>query len=127
MINFVNIPKELKPLAIPLGEIYAAGLLFHYIVINTNGILRACKQVLVSLKTMSIVRVANIGLNFLLVFHTTIGYKGIALSTVISVFIGCIFNLWYMRPFLSGIKKFSMESAKAIINIGWLFGLGQVL
>jgi Na+-driven multidrug efflux pump len=76
---------------------------------------------------MSIVRVANIGLNFLLVFHTTIGYKGIALSTVISVFIGCIFNLWYMRPFLSGIKKFSMESAKAIINIGWLFGLGQVL
>ena len=78
LITFINIPTELKSFAIPLGKIYAAGLLFHYIVINTNGILRACKRVRTSLKTMFVVCVVNVGLNFFLVFHTSIGYKGIA-------------------------------------------------
>jgi putative MATE family efflux protein len=76
---------------------------------------------------MSVVCAVNIGLNFLLVFHTSIGYKGIALSTAISVVIGCAINLWNIRGFLSGIKKFSMESIRAIVQIGWPFGLSQVL
>jgi MATE family multidrug resistance protein len=127
LITLVNIPAELKSLAIPLGKIYAAGLLFHYIVINTNGILRACKQVRTSLKTMSVVCAVNVGLNFFLVFHTTVGYKGIAYSTAISVAVGCAINLWNIRGFLSGIKKFSTESVRTIIRIGWPFGLSQVL
>ena len=127
LITLVNIPVELKSFAIPLGKIYAAGLLFHYIVINTNGILRACKHVRTSLKTMLVVCVVNVGLNFLLVFHTAIGYKGIALSTAISVVIGCAINLWNIRGFLSGIMKFSVESVRAIIRIGWPFGLSQIL
>jgi multidrug resistance protein, MATE family len=127
LITFVNIPAELKPFAIPLGKIYAAGLLFHYIVINANGILRACKQVRTSMKTMFVVCAINVGLNFLLVFHTPIGYKGIALSTAISVVIGCAINLWNIRGFLSGIVRFSVESIRAIIQIGWPFGLSQVL
>ncbi len=127
LIKFINIPAELKSFAIPLGKIYAAGLLFHYIVINTNGILRACKRVRVSLKTMFVVCAVNVALNFLLVFHTAIGYKGIALSTAISVAIGCAINLWNIRGFLSGMMKFSVESVRAIIQIGWPFGLSQVL
>jgi MATE family multidrug resistance protein len=125
IVNFVNIPKELKPFAIPLGEIYAGGLLFHYILINTNGILRACKQVRLSLKTMSIVCAANIGINFLFLFYTNVGYKGIALATAISVCIGGILNLMYMKPFLRGTKTFSWENTKAIVVIGWPMGLGQ--
>jgi multidrug resistance protein, MATE family len=127
LITLVNIPAELKPFAVPLGKIYAAGLLFHYIIINTNGILRACKRVRTSLKTMSVVCAVNVGLNFLLVFHTAIGYKGIALSTAISVAIGCAINLWNIRGFLSGIMKFSVENVRAIIQIGWPFGLSQIL
>ena len=127
LITFINIPAELKSFAVPLGKIYAAGLLFHYIVINTNGILRACKQVRVSLKTMSVVCAVNIGLNFLLVFNTGVGYKGIALSTAISVAVGCAINLWNIRGFLSDITEFSMESVRAIVRIGWPFGLSQVL
>lgn len=127
LMAFINIPAELKSFAVPLGKIYAAGLLFHYIVINTNGILRACKQVRVSLKTMFVVCVINMSLNFFLVLHTTIGYKGIALSTAISVVIGCALNLWYIRGFLSGIVRFSSESIRAIIRIGWPFGLTQIL
>ncbi len=127
LITLVNIPVELKSFAVPLGKIYAAGLLFHYIVINTNGILRACKRVRTSLKTMLVVCVVNVGLNFLLVFHTAIGYKGIALSTAVSVVIGCAINLWNIRGFLSGIMKFSAENVRAIIRIGWPFGLSQIL
>ncbi|HVN97932.1 MAG TPA: MATE family efflux transporter [Syntrophorhabdaceae bacterium] len=127
LINLVNIPRQLKPIAIPLGEIYAAGLLFHYIVINTNGILRACKRVRISLKTMSVVCAVNIGLNFFLVFHTKIGYQGIALSTAISVFVGSILNLRSIMPFLAGIRRFSAEATRAIITIGWPFALSQIL
>ncbi len=127
IVNSVNIPNELKPFAIPLGEIYACGVLFHYILINTNGILRACKNVRLSLKTMSIVCISNISINFLLLFHTNIGYKGIALSTAISVCIGSILNLARMRSFMEGVKKFSLENTKAIISIGWPLALGQGL
>ena len=127
LITLVNIPVELKSFAVELGRIYAAGLLFHYIVINTNGILRACKRVRTSLKTMLVVCVVNVGLNFLLVFHTAIGYKGIALSTAVSVVMGCAINLWNIRSFFSGIMKFSAENVRAIIRIGWPFGLSQIL
>jgi len=127
LIAFVNIPANLKSYAVTLGKIYAAGLLFHYIVINTNGILRACKRVRVSLKTMSVVCGVNVGLNFILVFHTALGYKGIALSTAISVTIGCVINLWNIRTFLSGIMTFSTESVRSIVRIGWPFGLNQIL
>jgi len=127
LITFINIPEELKPFAAPLGTIYAAGLLFHYIVINTNGILRACKQVRVSLKTMFIVSVVNVTLNFFLVFHTSIGYRGIALSTAVSVAVGCAINLFYVKGFLSGGIRFSKESVRSIIHIGWPFGLNQIL
>jgi putative MATE family efflux protein len=127
LITFINIPGELKSFAVPLGTIYAAGLLFHYIVINTNGILRACKQVRASLKTMFIVSTVNVALNFLLVFHTSIGYRGIALSTAVSVVVGCVINLSYIRGLLSGVARFSKESVRSIIHIGWPFGLNQIL
>jgi hypothetical protein len=44
IIHFVNIPEELKHLAVPFIEIYSVGLLFHYILINCNGILRSCDR-----------------------------------------------------------------------------------
>jgi Na+-driven multidrug efflux pump len=74
---------------------------------------------------MSIVCAANIGINFLFLFYTHIGYKGIALSTAISVCLGSILNLAHMKPFVRGTKKFSLESTKTIISIGWPLGLGQ--
>ncbi len=127
LIHIVNIPKELKPLSVPLGLIYAGGLLFHYILINTNGILRACKKVKISLRTMSVVCAVNVGLNFFLVFHTNIGYRGIALSTATAVCTGGLLNLYLMRRFLMVRRIFSAASVKAIIRIGWPMGMGQML
>jgi putative MATE family efflux protein len=127
IIKILNIPEDLKPLAISFIGIYAAGLLFHYVLINCNGILRSCNMVKQSLRTMALVCVVNITLNFFFVFHTPIRFRGIALATASSIFIGCMVNLTLVRGIMTGAKKFSMEKVKKIANIGWPMGLLQIL
>jgi MATE family multidrug resistance protein len=127
IIEALNIPGELKPYGIELGRIYASGLLFSYILINSNGILRACKRVRTSLKTMTVVCVINIILIFGLVFHTSLGYRGIALATVVSLCVGSIMNIWQMGGLMAGIRRFSSQVLWRIISIGWPSGLLQVL
>jgi Na+-driven multidrug efflux pump len=83
--KIVNIPSELKTLAPQFTNIYALGLVFHYFLINGNGILRSCNRVQSSLKTMAVVCALNIGLNLYLVFHTPLGFRGIATATASSV------------------------------------------
>jgi len=127
IIHFVNIPEELKTLAVPFIEIYSVGLLFHYVLINSNGILRSCDRVKDSLKTQALVCVLNMGLNFFLVFHTALGFKGIAAATTLSVFIGSMINLWKVRSSMSGARKFSLSLTGKMIAIGWPIGLLQIL
>jgi len=127
LIHFVNIPEELKHLAIPFIEIYSIGLLFHYILINCNGILRSCDRVRDSLRTQALVCVLNIGLNFFLVFHTPLGFRGIAAATASSVFIGSIINLWKVRGSMPGASKFSPSLTRKMISVGWPIGLLQIL
>jgi putative MATE family efflux protein len=127
IIKYLNIPEELKHFAVPFTKIYAMGLLFHYLLINSNGILRSCQMVKRSLKTMALVCGFNIGLNFFLVFCTPLGFKGIAAATASSVFIGSMINLVYVRNIMVGMKYFSLNLAKRMIDIGWPIGLLQVL
>lgn len=127
MIGLLNIPEELKHLAAPFIKIYALGLLFHYLLINSNGILRSCQMVKRSLKTMALVCVLNIALNFFLVFHTSLGFTGIAAATASSVFIGSMVNLWKVRSLIKGGRKFSLDLARKMITIGWPIGLLQAL
>jgi putative MATE family efflux protein len=127
LIHLLNIPEVLKHLSLPFIKIYAMGLLFHYILINGNGILRSCDRVKSSLKTMTLVCVINIILNFLLVFHTPLGYRGIALATASSVFIGSLVNTMYLKRLMGRPKRFSLERVGKIIRIGWPIGLLQVL
>ena len=127
IIKYLNIPEELKYFAVPFIKIYAMGLLFHYLLINCNGILRSCQMVKRSLKTMALVCGFNIALNFFLVFHTPLGYRGIAAATASSVFIGSMINLVYVRNIMTGMKNFSLTLLKKMIDIGWPIGLLQVL
>jgi MATE family multidrug resistance protein len=127
MIRLLNIPKELKQFAIPFIEIYALGLIFHYLLINCNGILRSCQMVKRSLKTMALVCVINIALNFFLVFHTSLSFRGIAAATASSVFIGSMINLAYVRKVMIGEKIFSLNMVKKMAGIGWPIGMLQVL
>jgi MATE family multidrug resistance protein len=127
IIKYLNIPEALKYFAVPFIKIYAMGLLFHYLLINCNGILRSCQMVKRSLKTMALVCGVNIALNFFLVFHTPLGFRGIAAATASSVFIGSMINLVYVRDVMVGMKKFSLTLVKKMIDIGWPIGLLQVL
>ncbi len=127
LIHFVNIPEELKGLTISFIEIYSVGLLFHYLLINSNGVLRSCDRVKDSLKTQAFVCLLNIGLNFLLVFCTPLGFKGIAAATASSVFIGSLINLWKVRSSMPGTRKASLSLTRKMISIGWPIGLLQVL
>jgi Na+-driven multidrug efflux pump len=112
VIKYLNIPEELKHVAASFIKIYAMGLLFHYLLINENGILRSCQMVKRSLKTMALVCGFNIALNFFLVFHTPLGFKGIAAATASSVFIGSMINLVYVRNIMLGVKNFSLTLVK---------------
>lgn len=126
IIDLAGIPRQLKPPGIALGQIYAAGLIFHYMLISINGILRSCKKVGLSLITMAVVCACNIGLNYFLVFFTPLGYKGIALSTAVSVLAGCTLNLRYVRLFVPfSAMVFAGRRVREIIRIGWPFGLSQ--
>jgi putative MATE family efflux protein len=127
LIRIVNIPEALKHLSLPFIRIYAIGLLFHYILINSNGILRSCDRVKSSLKTMTFVCVINIILNFFLVFHTSLSFKGIALATASSVFIGSLMNGIYIRRLTGHRRRFSLKNVKQIASIGWPIGMLQVL
>ena len=127
IFDLLSIPDVLKQFGRPLAVIYAGGLIFHYILINTNGILRACKGIKKSLRTMAVVCVLNVGLNFFFVFVTPLGFKGIALSTAVSVGIGSIWNLWLIKEFLIRIKKIAFDVVKKVTSIGWPSGLLQII
>jgi len=127
IITFMNIPSALKDLTLPFVRIYAIGLLFHYLLINSNGVLRSCNRIKTSLGTMSVVCACNIGLNFLYVFHTPLGYRGIAAATASSVFIGAFLNLAHIRKIINGERRFSKVIVKKVVDIGWPMGLNQAL
>jgi len=127
IFDWLNVPDLIKQYGKPLASIYAGGLIFHYLLINTNGILRACKGIQKSLRTMAVACALNIGLNFLLVFFTPLGFKGIALSTAISVAIGSIWNLILIKDFLLPLKDIAVDVIKNVTRIGWPSGMLQII
>ena len=127
IVNSLNIPQELKVVTVSLVRIFSSGLLFTYLFLNSNAILRASGMVRKSLLTMSVVCVLNVFLNILLGLMSPLKFKGIAAATVISAFVGCLLNLFYIRKLTNVFFKFSLNSLKQIFAIGWPAGLLQVL
>lgn len=127
IISSLNVPGELKVYVLPLTKIFSLGLLFSYLFINTNAVLRACGMIKKSLLTMSVVCILNIVLNLMLALMTPLKFKGIAWATAISMFAGSIFNMLFMRKLMSGFFRFSLSAVRNILNIGWPAGLLQVL
>jgi putative MATE family efflux protein len=125
-IGIMNIPQELKGICKTFIMILAGGMLFHYFIINSNGILRATRNVKKSLITMAVVCILNIGLNFIFVFHTPLGYMGIPLSTSLSYLFGSIINFIHVGSMIDRVKVFSMDIIKSVISIGWPSGLHQI-
>jgi len=127
ILSLLSLPGELKPLVLPFIKIYATGLLFHYLLINSNGILRSCNQIKKSLMTMTLVCLLNIVLNFIYVFKTSLGFRGIALATVSSVFIGSLINLIWVKRLMHSTKSFAWDPVRRVLRIGWPIGVLQAL
>ncbi|MFA5271289.1 MAG: MATE family efflux transporter [Candidatus Omnitrophota bacterium] len=127
IINLLNIPQEIKGYASTFLAIYSLGFVFDYILMNTNGTLRACKLIKKSLISMAIVCVLNIMLDFILALHTPLGFRGISIATVISLCVGVIFNIVYMRKVCKLAFEFTFAIVKKIIKISWPSGVLQVV
>lgn len=127
IINILHIPEGLKGYSAVLMRIYSLGLLFNYILLNTNGVLRACGLVKKSLWTMGIVCFLNVSLNFTLAFLTPLGFSGIAFSTCLSVAAGAFLNIFHARKLMTGYFRLSFQAIKKIFSIGWPAGVLQIL
>ncbi|MCM8819226.1 MAG: MATE family efflux transporter [Candidatus Omnitrophica bacterium] len=126
IINFLKIPSDINFFSKNLIRIYSFSLFFEYFFIIANAILRSCKKIVISLRNYTIVTILNIILNFVLVFFTPLGYLGIALATVISLFVGALFSIFAIKEFLV-YRKISFLYLKEIFNISWPIGLIQIL
>ncbi|HNR89799.1 MAG TPA: MATE family efflux transporter [Spirochaetota bacterium] len=127
VIGMVNLPAEVKRYAAPLVQVLALGLPFHYFNINASGIMRATDRVKRALATVMATCVINIGLNFLLVFHTPLGFLGIMVSTVGATVVGSLINAGFMAQILRAPRVFSRGLLGRILLVGWPSGVQQVM
>jgi len=126
VISRLGVPPQVMDLAIPLVRVYSVGLPFHYLLINGNGILRATGGVKKSMVTMAMVCACNVALNFMLVFHTSLGYHGIAVSTAASVVLGALINTIHVVPFVGKGHSFSRDCLADVARIGWPTAVQQL-
>ena len=125
LIANLHIPAQIKGFAVTFMRIYSAALFFDYLLLNSNGLLRSSRKILVSLRTMAIVSLLNVVLCFLLAFATPLGYKGIAWAMVISTSCGFALNSLAIRRLLSGTRIFSLAMVRQMVGIGWPMALLQ--
>lgn len=126
IVAALKVPQVIKYDTSLLAGIYSFGFIFDYFLITSNGVLRSCGKVRVSLQNYAIMCVMNIILNFFLAFKTPLGFRGIAVATVVSVATAAILNFFYVRK-LSWQKKFNFAALKSMFNIGWPIGVLQIL
>ncbi|MDD4955054.1 MAG: MATE family efflux transporter [Candidatus Omnitrophica bacterium] len=127
IIAALGIPEVLKGYATAFLTIYSVGFLFDYILLNTNGTLRACKMIKRSLWTMAIACAINIALDLTLPFYTPLKFKGIAVATVVSLSVGAVLNIIFVRKILRLTFELSKPIIKKILDISWPSGVLQVV
>lgn len=126
LVGLLHVPEALRVLTISLVRIYAVGLFFHYLLMNTNALLRSSAMIQRSMASMFVVCVLNVFLIFGLALHTPLGVLGIAWATVISTAAGSVLNFWFVRRFLAAGFSFSRSMIERLVRISWPAGLLQL-
>lgn len=121
--TLLNAPDEVKGYASSLIKIYFLGIIFHMTLINMNGVLRSCKRVTVTMGVMIFAAVLNIILLLYFYNFTDLGFKGIAVSTAISITSASIVNMVIMFRIIKKTYIFSFPILKQILSIGWPGGI----
>lgn len=126
IISAYNIPEEMRSVSQTLLLIYMAGLIFNYLFITIQGILRSMHMVKRAMLIMGIGAVLNVGLNFIFVFLTPLGFRGIALSTVASIALAMVVGFILLWKYVDFSVPFSWAVIKKVFSIGWPSGMVQV-
>ncbi len=126
VITAMNAPDSVKAYGVTLLRIYSFGLFFHMLLINMNGVLRSCRRMKTTMYVMILAAVLNIVFNVIFINFTSLGYKGIAVSTVASVFTAFCIDLAVIRRILGGTYRFSRYLLKQILSIGWPSGVVSI-
>ncbi|MGE4506911.1 MAG: MATE family efflux transporter [Desulfovibrionaceae bacterium] len=97
LLSALNTPESIRPVTSYFLDIYVLVLPSHFLLLITNAIYRAQKQVLQPLYCMILVTglntVADLGLGLGYWGLPVLGYQGLAWATFGSVSLGAVFNL----------------------------------
>ena len=121
--TLLNAENQVKEYASTLIKIYFLGIIFHMTLINMNGVLRSCKRVIITMGVMVFAALLNITLLLYFYNFTDIGFKGIAISTAISLSAASIINIIIMYRIIDKVYIFSINILKQILSIGWPGGI----
>lgn len=124
--NILSPPEELKYYIRSFLNIYIFMVVFHYLLIVTNGILRSSKRMKKSLITMSVVCIINIGTNILYVFYLGVGFRGLVLSTLTAILVGALINIYHLKDTIFKVRIFDKDLLKKAIMIGWPSSIVQI-
>lgn len=121
--SMLNAENEVKEYASSLIKIYFAGIIFHMVLINMNGVLRACQKVKITMYVMITASIINIILLLFFYNYTDIGYQGIAISTAVSITTASLINMKIIYKMINKVYVFSSKILKNILSIGWPGGV----
>lgn len=137
LLNLLQIPDEIMPIAAYLLKVYLYVLPGYYLLIICNAFFRAQKKVMIPLFSMMIVTAVNTFGDFALGLgmwgFPDLGYKGLAWSTFTSILCGMFFSLavLYRQGFLKR-KSFApwcwiKKAFPYLFKVAWPAGLMQVV
>lgn len=135
IIALAGVPPEIREIAVTFFRIFVLALGPNYVLIISNAVFNASGEVKKPLMSMFVVTMVNIIAVFGLVFglgsFPTMGYKGIATATAISLMIGMLMNLLFLsfsrwKRIFTGPWKISGETVGKILRIGWPAAMLQI-
>lgn len=136
-LDLLHIPEEIKDVARYFLSVYLLMLPGYYLLIVTNAVFRARKEVQFPLYAMVIITVLNaigdFGLGLGLWGLPNLGYKGLAWATFGSVLVGTLFNLSVFKA--KGLLRrgafppwrWIRRAVPYLFKVAWPSGMMQVL
>ncbi|MBI9078413.1 MAG: MATE family efflux transporter [Pseudodesulfovibrio sp.] len=137
LLSALQVPEEMRPITEYFLTVYLFVLPPYYIMIITNAIFRASKEVMYPLYSIMAVTILNgvldIGLGLGWWGFPNIGFKGLAWATFASVTVGACINLFILakkgllKPESFAPWRWMKRAAPYLLKVAWPAGLHQIV
>lgn len=137
LVSALQVPDKMRPVTAYFMEVYLFLLLPYYLLLITNAVFRARKQVMYPLYSMIMVTAANtvldIGLGLGWWGMPNIGFKGLAWATFGSVSAGAALNLFILYrqgvlcPDSFAPWRWVKRAMPYLFKVAWPSGLMQIV